>query len=82
MDYRYVDQCSCRQGLVLVVRDKITNKLMLICDDCGYMWLTPQAFYENESPLPDDIEVDFDFNVSDEEIFIVNWTKYVKNTDT
>jgi hypothetical protein len=83
MEYRYVGSCPrCGQGLLLIVRDKLAKKLMLICDDCEHMWSDPIAFFNKEPPISDDAKVDLDNNVSDEEIIAAGWEKHVKNMGT
>lgn len=80
MGYRYIDECSdCGQGLILIVKDKITNKLILICDDCESMWRSPELFYRNQGRISHDANVDLSKDVSIEEINSLGWQKYVKN---
>jgi hypothetical protein len=37
--YSLIWECYvCGQGLVLIMKDKLTNNLILICDDCESLW--------------------------------------------
>lgn len=82
MSYRYIDTCSdCGQGLVLIMKDKCTNNLILICDDCESMWRDPESFYLNQGRIPEDSKLQLSDDVTVEDILFHDWEKYVKNLD-
>lgn len=82
MGLRYVDKCpDCGQGLVLIMKDLLTNKLILICDDCETIWRDPELFYNGDGRLPFDEKVELTENVSVDEITAEGWEKFVKNMD-
>ena len=82
MLYRYVDKCpDCGQGLVLIVKDKLSKQLFLICDDCETVWNSPVLFYKNEGRITGDIVMQLTEEVSKEDIVVVGWDIYVKNMD-
>lgn len=81
MSYRYVDGCDCGQGLLLVVKNKETKKLLLLCSDCNCIWSDPDSFYSAQRPISDGFDMNTEDDVSKEEIIEAGWDKYVKNMD-
>lgn len=80
MGVRYVDKCSdCGQGLVIIMKDELTNNLILICDECEAMWKDPDSFYLNQGRIPFETKLQLSEEVSIDEIISVGWEKFVKN---
>lgn len=74
-----VGRCPiCGQGDVIVVKERSSNDLLLICDDCESQWINPEALFSGSDPIKDERH-DLDDNVSDKEINEVGWGKYVKS---
>lgn len=74
-----VGRCPiCGQGDVIIVKEKLSNGLLLICDDCESQWASPEVLLSGGEPIENE-KHDLDDNVSDEETNLAGWEKYVKN---
>jgi hypothetical protein len=74
-----VGRCPiCGQGDVIIVKEKSSNNLLLICDDCESQWKNPVILFSGGEPIEDERH-GLEAKVSDEEVKFVGWEKYVKS---
>jgi hypothetical protein len=62
----------------LVVQEKKSRKLYLMCDDCESQWDNPESFLTGKGVLADEknnLESDIDY----EEIILAGWGRYIKD---
>jgi|LakMenEpi03Aug12_release.lakeMendotaPanAssembly.Ray.scaffolds.fasta_scaffold1051710_1 hypothetical protein len=74
-----VSRCPiCGQGDVLIVKEKKTGHLLLMCDDCESQWENPEILFSTGEPLMNE-KNDLTAAVEDSEVKAVDWEKYVKS---
>lgn len=74
-----VGRCPiCGQGDVTIVKEKSSNDLLLICDDCESQWENPEILLSGGEPIKEEKHNLIDA-VDDEEIKLAGWEKYVKS---
>ena len=73
-----VGRCPlCGQGEVIIVKENLTNDLLLICDDCESQWENPMVLISGGDPIDQEYS-NLDEKISDEEIKRAGWDKYIK----
>jgi hypothetical protein len=68
----------CGQGDVIVVKERSSDDLLLICDDCESQWENPEILFSGGEPMQEE-KSNLDDLVSDDEIKLAGWEKYVKS---
>jgi len=73
-----VGRCPiCGQGDVIVVKERLSNNLLLICYDCESQWENPEILLSGGEPIIDE-KTNLDDKISDDEIKHAGWVKYIK----
>ncbi len=72
-----IGECPvCRQGTLVIAKERSSGNLLVICDDCESQWLEPLAVIEGQEPL-----IEEKHNLEDAtslDIEARGWNKYFK----
>lgn len=70
-----IGECPvCRQGQLLIVKDTRTGNLLVMCDDCGSQWKSPELAASYETVMKD--EVNNVVDPSPEEVEAYGWRDF------
>lgn len=69
----------CNQGWVDIIKDSLTNKLFLLCNECDTLWADPIDL-KSDNPLVSKIEIKIE-EPSLEEIKESGWNKFLISID-
>lgn len=57
MENIFFGECPiCRQGQLVAMKNSLTGKLLLMCDDCESQWLSPAEARSFENALSNEIQ--------------------------
>ena len=72
----YIGECPiCRQGLLLIVKQKGTEQFIVMCDECESQWMDPEAAILWFEPMSEEL---FDLvEVTKDEVLKSSWRKYI-----
>jgi hypothetical protein len=75
--YKYkVKWCPvCDQGWVQIFKEKNTQKLVLLCDECFSEWSTPDTILSSNTISTSNYDLIVD--PLDKEIIELSWSKYI-----
>ena len=54
-DYQFGECPICRQGLLIAVKDPVTQQLLVICDDCESQWRSPDEAKSSKNVILDEV---------------------------
>ena len=75
----FVGRCPiCGQGDVIIVKEKSSNSLSLICDDCESQWEDPETLLSGGNPLQVE-KNNLDDAITEDEIKLAGWGRYKKS---
>jgi hypothetical protein len=73
-----VGRCPiCGQGDVIIVKERLSNNLLLICHDCESQWENPEILLSGGEPMKEE-KSNLEDAINNDEIKFAGWEKYVK----
>ena len=73
----YVGQCLvCQQGMLEIVKDKATGKIIVICDECEVEWDNPNDALSKTNGTRDKYGIVTEVTLN--EIQKLDWDRYLK----
>jgi hypothetical protein len=75
----FIGECPvCRQGQLIIVKDLNTDRLLVVCDDCGSQWDSPELASSYETVRKDEVSKVVEPTLA--EIRIAGWEKFLSTS--